>query len=392
MKAIFCHDNYYLNKDGATYSRGQFPSQLWPRYLKGIERVTVLGRNAQGTNQKCDIRSDLAKVDFQLFTNTNSLKGLFSSARRQMKSAIQSTVQEHDVVICRGVTEISWLAFKEARRQSKPIAVEMVNCPFDSLWHYGGFAAKLYAPLYFLRGRIMAKHADAITYVTKDALQKRYPSLATIQTVTSNVEIETVTTKTRSRTAPYKIGLIGHLDHQLKGIDTALKALSRLDKDYTLEIAGGGHANQWMEMAAKLGISERISFKGQLARGELFNWLDSLDIYIQPSRQEGVARASIEALSRGLPIIVSNAGGLPELVGNEWVFRKNHDAELACMIEKISKLNPEAFQSVLSANQETAKQYLQGALEPKRIAFWDAFYSYSARVTSKPSKSSLNRI
>ena len=47
---------------------------------------------------------------------------------------------------------------------------------------------------------------------------------------------------------------------------------------------------------------------------KVFEWLDTIDLYVQPSLTEGMPRAAIEAMSRGCPVVVSDVGGLKNLV------------------------------------------------------------------------------
>ena len=64
--------------------------------------------------------------------------------------------------------------------------------------------------------------------------------------------------------------------------------------------------------------------------------LESIDIYIQPSKQEGLPRALIEAMSMGVPALGSTAGGTPELLEEVFIFNKGDPAEIA---DRILKLN-----------------------------------------------------
>lgn len=51
-----------------------------------------------------------------------------------------------------------------------------------------------------------------------------------------------------------------------------------------------------------------------MAHEQIYEWLDSLDLYIQPSQVEGLSRALVEAMSRALPAFASDVGGNPELL------------------------------------------------------------------------------
>jgi glycosyltransferase involved in cell wall biosynthesis len=69
------------------------------------------------------------------------------------------------------------------------------------------------------------------------------------------------------------------------------------------------------ELAASLGLAERVHFLGN--RRDVPDLLGAMDIFVLPSHSEGVSLAVLEAMAAGLPVIVSEVGGLPEIVRHE---------------------------------------------------------------------------
>ena len=76
----------------------------------------------------------------------------------------------------------------------------------------------------------------------------------------------------------------------LTRFDTALMSIKEtLNQNngngrYKLSIVGGGSKQKLVNIAHKLNIVKHIKFEGPLARNQIFNWIDSLDILIHPSR------------------------------------------------------------------------------------------------------------
>ena len=102
----------------------------------------------------------------------------------------------------------------------------------------------------------------------------------------------------------------------------------------------------------------------------MFPWLDEMDLYIQPSLQEGLPRAVMEAMSRGLPALGARTGGIPELLGEEDIFpRKGVDA-IARMLPAIT---PEEMERMAARNFERAKDYQKETLDKRRYALYSAF-------------------
>lgn len=108
------------------------------------------------------------------------------------------------------------------------------------------------------------------------------------------------------------------------GIDLLLRAFASLiadDRVRTLAIpcrlliVGDGPQRAELEMlAAQLGIAGHVRFAGAVSHSEVPEWLNRFDIYAAPSRLESFGVAVIEASACELPVVVSDVGGLPEVV------------------------------------------------------------------------------
>ncbi len=378
MKVLFVHDHfYYMSDDGTTLSKGQYHHSVWDRYFNHFDDLTVVGRDGGHASQdenginiaSCD------NVKFNLFQNKNSLKGLLD--RKDLKQKIATLVSNNDVIILRGISELGTMAYNEAKKQNKFIALEMVSCAWDELWNHGSLLAKVYAPWRFLLALKITKNSDAVIYVTQKFLQNRYPTRANIVAQASNVQITDDAFK-QIKISPkkhYKIGLIGTLKNKLKGVDVAIEAVRLLhtrDKDhFTLHILGPGDPKPYQDKVNALGLSSHIHLDGIRESGKnVWEWLRDLDLYIQPSFQEGVPRAMIEAMAQGLPAIGSNAGGIPELISDDLIVKKGDAKMLADKIEKL--LDDDELRTVQShQNYETAKKYKNETLSKIRSEFWN---------------------
>lgn len=393
MKAVFFHDHIFKKEtSGRYYSQGSFPYPIWSRYLDHFETLTVIGRKQPITSEKINFNklaiSSGNRVDFILLDNISSAKSFFYS-RRRVKNEINRIVSKHDAVIVRLSSELGLLAIEEAKRQNKPWAVELVDCPWDALMNYGSLKAKLYAPLLAWRVKRALASSSYALYVTQDFLQRRYPAPKAITVDCSNVQIPSLNTDilnkriTRIETSNSRekivFGLLGSLHGKFKGIQTAMEALASIkDKlpPFEFRILGSGDPSPWQTLANQYGLSDNVFFDGTLPSGEpVFEWLDNIDIYLHPSLKEGLPRALIEAMSRGCPAIASSVAGTPELLGNEYLI---HPGEADILAEKILKLSSSINDQTISAkeNFETASRYSQEHLDKKRFAFWKSFSDY----------------
>ena len=63
-------------------------------------------------------------------------------------------------------------------------------------------------------------------------------------------------------------------------------------------------------------IDDQVHFIGNKSHKEIPLWLNSADIFILPSLQEGFGLAVLEAMACGLPVVASRVGGIPEIITN----------------------------------------------------------------------------
>ncbi len=114
------------------------------------------------------------------------------------------------------------------------------------------------------------------------------------------------------RTTLFSIGEL----HKSKGYDLALGYLKELrDLSWEWHIVGEGKERQALERdIAKYGLADRVFLHGYLYGSP---YIQSFDIFFLPSRTEGLAYVALEALQSDLPIIASDAGGIPEALGDD---------------------------------------------------------------------------
>jgi L-malate glycosyltransferase len=117
---------------------------------------------------------------------------------------------------------------------------------------------------------------------------------------------------------PVTIGTVKTLAAKY-GIDLLLRAFAALpiSQNNRLLIVGDGPQRGELEsLAASLGLGERVHFAGAVPHADVPHWLRKLDVYVAASRHdsESFGVAVLEASACGLPVVVSDAGGLPEVV------------------------------------------------------------------------------
>ena len=99
-----------------------------------------------------------------------------------------------------------------------------------------------------------------------------------------------------------------------KNLDTVLHALAKVP-DLHLVVVGHTQGSPFPELAASLGLSDRVHFVG--FRRDIPQIMQAVDLFVFPSRYEACSLVLLEALSSGLPVITATATGGGELVTPE---------------------------------------------------------------------------
>ncbi len=386
MKLLFVHDSPFLEHKGTCRSAGNITATTWRRFLPHVDHIQVVARRADAAHFKDPSSLDTVShpdVSFELVERSPYHR--FERGWRAVKPILEEQVRSADAVIARIPSFIGHLTAEIALKQGKPLAGEIVACPWDAMWNYGRLSGKAMAIRERYRLRRLVRRLDLAVYVTGSFLQKRYPTQAPSESA-SNVELlrppeqllDQRLARQQEPPKPLRLGQIGSLAHRIKGWETAIRAVGQLRQqgiDVVFEILGGGAPDVALQCAAAHGVADRIRPMGSIASGEpVLAWLDSLDMYIHPSRQEGLPRAVIEAMSRALPCICTPAGGTPELIDPRFIFAKNDDTQLAQRIITLLD-DPVQMHEQSRRNFARAADYYVDRLEAHRERIWGDYFA-----------------
>ncbi|MEK6221414.1 MAG: glycosyltransferase family 4 protein, partial [Chloroflexota bacterium] len=146
------------------------------------------------------------------------------------------------------------------------------------------------------------------------ALGEKFDDSIDIKTIPNGVNINQFVCTERNW-EPAKLLIVGRVVYQ-KGIDLLLRALAGIpDLEWVLRVAGDGPLRaELLTLAGELGIAERVEFLGWQSKDELVKRYCEANLYVYPSRHEGMPNVVLEAMSSGLPVIASEIAGNEELV------------------------------------------------------------------------------
>lgn len=172
-----------------------------------------------------------------------------------------------------------------------------------------------------------------------------------------------------------RIGFSGRLDDARKNVGLLVDALGLLAKrghDVTAMLIGGEPDAALSRRLASLGIGDRVTFCPFLPPEGLRERLQTLDLYVVPSLQEGLCIAAIEAMAVGLPVVSTRCGGPEDYVIDDETGRLvDFDAEeLADAI--IAIVGNRALRDRLSAGARDMA-LTRYSLKRAESVFWSAF-------------------
>lgn len=161
----------------------------------------------------------------------------------------------------------------------------------------------------------------------------------------------------------------GRLERQ-KGLDLLLQALARLHGDlppWRLGLYGDGPLRGELEQqSASLGLSGRVAFHGGVPANEVREILREADVFLLPSRYEGMSNAAIEAMEAGLPVLCTRCGGIDEFVGSEagWVCEPT---SVDSLLDKLSQALAEDA-SCWAEKGRRAREIVEGSMSIDVVA------------------------
>ena len=386
MKVAFFHDAPLIRaNDGVVYSLG-FTYDIWERYLSVFDSLVVSTRMTECNEPETFNRLGLSSGPGVVFSPVTSYSTRYAPVfnKRAIAGEIRSVLSRVDCAIVRLPSSIGRIACEEAIKMDKPYLVELVGCPWDSLRHHS-WQGKMVAPFAYYGTKKKVEDAEYVVYVTSEFLQERYPTkgkwiacsdVALEESDDKILEARISKIKNKPKSEPIIVGTIGAVDIKYKGQQNVIKALARLKEqglhNFQYQLVGDGDQSYLRSVAQKFGVAEQVKFLGKMSHQEVFKWLDSIDVYIQPSKTEGLPRSLIEAMSRGLPCFGSRAGGIPELLDDDYLFsntRTNAD-EIAELLKGLTK---DCMEEQAWRNFMQSRSYEKRFLDAKRQRFFREF-------------------
>lgn len=374
----------YRTPDGRVWCKTIYGYDFWTRYLTAFDKITIISRLDDADYDEVEgwLRSDGPYVEFIAMPMVRGTKGYIIHFFSFLNTAVWASLKSDCAIIRLPSLPATFVELIYGYMR-KPYAIEVVADPKNAYGEKPVIASML---AFLLRKACW--RANGVSYVTRFALQKDYPCKASLQSNQENRYFESyyssIILKKEFFSKPRvygfmhnKIRLIhtaNNINNDIKGHDVVIKVVKQLFDngiDATVTFIGDGDRRAELEnMAKSVGIGNRVYFTGFLSSSEeVRDKLLDADLFIFPTKAEGLPRAVIEAMAVGLPCLSTPVNGIPELLPDQYMFDPLDVDGFTKAITQLL-LHPEEMSQMSKRNIIKAEEYEYSILNKRRYDFY----------------------
>lgn len=259
---------------------------------------------------------------------------------------------------CSGLTFfLDGLLLLISRVRGAPVVLHVHGARFDD------FLDDLSVPAAVL-AHWLARRASVVVVLSADWQQRiasRWPR-APLMVVANGVTMPASARDVALEGAP-RFVFLGSLGAR-KGVPVLLKAAALAQQPWHVDLAGGDEEpdfGRWVRAeVASLGLADRIGVLGPVVGQAKLELLASAQGFVLPSLAEGLPMALLEAMSMGLPVVVSDVGAMPEVVRDAIdgrVVPANDPIALAAALDRLAQHPEERLRWGASAAERCGSMY-----------------------------------
>ncbi|MFQ5411888.1 MAG: glycosyltransferase [Phycisphaerae bacterium] len=374
-------ETHFLEVDGKVFTDISFPYPYWREYLAVFDEVIAIARVRRAAAvPEGWIRADGDRVRFRpvydylgFWQFLRHLPRIFGECWRAVSGS--------DPVLMR-MGNISFMCWIHLTLRGRPYAFEVVghaglgatrvrNVRWLKLGHLIGWLQHRFC-------RLTAARAACASYVS-EYVRSLYPTRTGREWVFSSVNLpDEVFRDPRPAGSfdhsPKRIISVGRIEPE-KGHQVLIRAAREM-KDrgrvgFTMEIAGpGSRIEPLRRLAVELGVADCVRLVGPVEHGApLRAFMDNADLFVLPSLTEGMPRALLEAMARGIPAVGSRTGGIVELLDVGRLVAPGDASALARLMTDVLQA-PADLAAMSAASIRTARKYHLAEMNRRKHAFW----------------------
>jgi glycosyltransferase involved in cell wall biosynthesis len=280
--------------------------------------------------------------------------------------------RDYDLIYCRFLKEQAFVA--ALARQLFRLKQPLVACPACS-GDIGDVAWIKKSPL---RGLLLGTFSRGISCINAMSrnIQQEISDLGLsrprLSTLPNGVTVPAIIFGREDDNSFLRAIFVGRLVRQ-KGLDILLNAVAMLRHNrqcLEIMIVGDGPLRAELEVLKDtLGLSETVHFAGAVPPEKIPELLSYANIFVLPSRHEGMPGVVLEAIAQGLPAIVTRCGGaeiVDESIG--WVVPTENTVALAGALDAAIALGPVSLRIMGErAHEKARRNYESGSIAERHI-------------------------
>lgn len=381
-KLLLSCDEYIYRHDGKYYIGSEERNEFLHRYLRVFEEVRLALRcidEPELKKQRIPLDDERIEiVPLPIFHGPVQYVIRYFSVRK----AIKNITNDCDAIVLRLPSTVAQRISKEVIRKNLPYATEIVFDACDGAETANNIVEKLLWKVIDKQMRHTCYNANGVSCVTEHYLQRRYFSKKANAFTShySSLALDKSFFISARAYPDHQPLTIAHVDLQIglfsrKGTAEIIRALKML-KDQGIVVNVKFAGDDWdgssvkiIEYAKSKGVGDQVECIGFLTRPELNEFLNKSDLFVLPTKAEGLPRVIIEAIAKGMPCVTTPVSGNPELIPKHFLVGFS---DVETMAERIKEIvtNQEVYEKCSKENYEHSLQYEASILEARRDAFY----------------------
>lgn len=381
-KLLISCDEFIYEHDGIYYAANQEKYDLFERYLRVFDTIRLVcrcGKEQDLKSNRVPLNQD-SRIEIVPVPMFHGIKE-YACAYFRVGRSLYNICEGCDAAIIRIPSTLAIRVGYLVIRSGIPYACEVVYDAEDGWRGYKGLSRLAWKRI-DQQMRELCSNADGVSCVTEHYLQRHYFSKknGAFTGHYSSLALDKIFYGQPRLFPKEHVFVIAHLANQIgeqsakghKETIEAVKILKERGIEVRVKFAGNnrlGGVERFKHYAEELGVSNEVEFVGFLSREGVGSLLSEADLFVMPTRAEGLPRVIIEAMAKGLPCVTTPVSGNPELIEQHFLVPYEDVENLANRIEELC-LSKELYEETSKINFERSKKYEASILQARRDSFY----------------------
>ena len=374
MKLLVVTDHRFFGAAAGVYDAYCFGRSFFDDYRAVFDEVRVAARLRRDPPPSTAQRSDGDGVEFVGLPDVQGGRWILAPSL-QREWALWRAVSWSDAVCVRIPGRAGDLAARFSGLQRRPLMFEVISDPAATLSQIThGRIVGLVGRREARKQRRIVRASVSGSYVSVEHLQRAFPAApgTACESISSiRLPAGSILEPRRFTTSPdpLRLVLVASLMpvklHQdlLRAVAAARRSGARV----ALDLVGDGPSRPLVEsLIGELGLGGVVTVHGHVSdREQLDGLLDCAHLFVMTSASEGMPRAMIEAMARGLPAVGTSTGGIAELLPDDQLVPVGDHEALGGLIADVQR-DPARLSRMSEGSIRTALQYEAAVLSARR--------------------------